>query len=82
DTREQALGEHRKVLAGVCGPSTIIAYTDGSGTDKGVGAAVVSPLGSRACWLGSLDSHTVYAAELCGVEMALYLTARAESPVT
>ncbi|KAG2000898.1 hypothetical protein GB937_010721, partial [Aspergillus fischeri] len=82
ETREQALGEHRKVLAGVCGPSTIIAYTDGSGTDKGVGAAVVSPLGSRACRLGSLDSHTVYAAELCGVEMALHLTARAESPVT
>lgn len=82
DTWEQALGEHCKVLARACGPSTIIAYTDGSGTDKGVGAVVVSPLGSQACRLGLLDSHTVYAAELCGVEMALHLTARAESPVT
>jgi hypothetical protein len=44
DTREKALEEHHKVLTEACGPSTVIAYTDGSGTDKGVGAAVVFPL--------------------------------------
>ncbi|KAH1637736.1 hypothetical protein KXX16_004844, partial [Aspergillus fumigatus] len=42
DTREKALEEHHKVLTEACGPSTVIAYTDGSGTDKGVGAAVLA----------------------------------------
>ncbi|KAG2001216.1 hypothetical protein GB937_010388 [Aspergillus fischeri] len=82
DTWEKALEEHCKVLTGARGPSTIITYIDGSGTDKGVSAAVVSPLGNRACQLESLDTHTVYAAELCGIELALYLATRAESPIT
>ncbi|KAK9544137.1 hypothetical protein V6Z98_009909 [Aspergillus fumigatus] len=46
DTREKALEEHHKVLAGARGTSTVIAYMDVGGIHKGVGVAVVSPLGN------------------------------------
>ncbi|KAK9594524.1 hypothetical protein V6Z93_004334 [Aspergillus fumigatus] len=46
DTREKALEEHHKVLAGARGTSTVISYMDVGGIHKGVGVAVVSPLGN------------------------------------
>ena len=39
--------------------------------EQGVGAAVVSTLGRQASRIGSPATHTVYAAELRGIEMAL-----------
>ena len=68
ETREDALAAHQ---AAVHSGADIIAYTDGSLTEQGVGAAVVSPLGRQAVHIGSPATHTVYAAELRGIEMAL-----------
>ena len=68
ETREDALAAHQNALHS---GANIIAYTDGSLTEQGVGAAVVSPLGRQAVHIGSPATHTVYAAELRGIEMAL-----------
>jgi len=68
ETREDALAAHQTALHS---GADIIAYTDGSLTEQGVGAAVVSPLGRQAVHIGSPATHTVYAAELRGIEMAL-----------
>ena len=68
ETREDALAAHQTAVHSGAG---IIAYTDGSLTEQGVGAAVVSPLGRQAVHIGSPATHTVYAAELRGIEMAL-----------
>ena len=68
ETREDALATHNATLHS---RADIIAYTDGSLTEKGVGAAVVSPLGRQAVRIGSQATHTVYAAELQGIKMAL-----------
>ncbi|ODM23022.1 hypothetical protein SI65_00611 [Aspergillus cristatus] len=68
ETREDALAAHQ---AAVHSSADIIAYTDGSLTEQGVGAAVVSPLGCQAVHIGSPATHTIYAAELRGIEMAL-----------
>ncbi|KAH2678879.1 hypothetical protein KXV51_002118 [Aspergillus fumigatus] len=43
DTREKALEEHHKVLAGARGTSTVIAYMDVGGIHKVVGVAVGTP---------------------------------------
>ena len=67
ETREAALAAHQAAL---CSGANIVAYTDGSMTEQGVGAAVVSPLGLQAVRIGSPATHTVYAAELRGIEMA------------
>lgn len=68
ETQEAALESHQAALrAG----ATVIAYTDGSLTEHGVGATVVSTLGSQADRISSPTTHTVYAAELRGVEMTL-----------
>jgi ribonuclease HI len=68
DTREKALQAHKEALRS---PNGIVAYTDGSATDGGVGAAVVSNLGTRRFQIGTPDTHTVYAAELTGIDEAL-----------
>lgn len=68
DTREKALQAHKEALKS---PNGIVAYTDGSATDGGVGAAVVSNLGTRRFQIGTPDTHTVYAAELTGIDEAL-----------
>jgi len=68
ETREDALAAHQ---AAVHSSADIIAYTDGSLTEQGIGAAVVSPLGRQGVHIGSPATHTVYAAELQGTEMAL-----------
>ena len=50
-------------------------YTDGSGINKKVGAAAISPhLGSMLCvFLGSSTWYTIYSAELHGIVQALIL---------
>jgi ribonuclease HI len=68
DTRAKALQAHKD---GLRYPNGIMAYTDGSATDGGVGAAVVSNLGTRRFQIGTPDTHTVYAAELTGIDEAL-----------
>jgi len=68
ETREAALAAHKAALHS---GANIVTYTDGSLTEQGVGAAVVSPLGRQAVRIGSPATHTVYAAELRGIEMAL-----------
>lgn len=68
ETREAALTAHNATLHS---GADIVAYTDGSLTEQGVGAAAVSPLGRQAVHIGSPATHTVYAAELQGIKMAL-----------
>jgi ribonuclease HI len=68
DNREAALAAHQTALAR---PATLTLYTDGSGLDGGIGASVYSELGIRAVPVGSDATHTVYAAELVGVDTAL-----------
>ena len=63
-----ALATHQAAL---CRGANVVMYTDGSLTEQGVGAAVVLPLGHQAVRVGSPATHTVYAAELRGIEMAL-----------
>lgn len=48
-----------------------MSQSDGSLTEQGVGAVVVSPQGRQAVCIGSPATHTVYAAELRGIEMTL-----------
>ena len=68
ETQEAALAAHKAALHS---GADIVAYTDGSLTEQGVGAAVVSPLGRQAVRIGSPATHTIYAAELQGIKMAL-----------
>ena len=68
ETREAALAAHKAALHS---GANIVTYTDGSLTEQGVGAAVVSPLGRQAVHIGFPATHTVYAAELQGTKMAL-----------
>lgn len=66
--KKTALAAHKRVLRQ---PTTVMAYTDGSLTDGGVGASVVSNLGTRRIMVGTPNTHTVYAAELEGINAAL-----------
>ena len=79
ETREAALAAHQATLRN---GATVIAYTDGSLTEQGVGAAVVSTLGRQATRIGSPATHTVYAAELRGIEMALAQIYKSIDPAT
>ncbi|OJJ80667.1 uncharacterized protein ASPGLDRAFT_108928, partial [Aspergillus glaucus CBS 516.65] len=63
ETQEAALTTHNAILQS---RADIIVYTDGSLTEQGVGAAVVSSLGCQAVCIGSQATHTVYAVELQG----------------
>ena len=62
--------------------ATVIAYTDSSLTEQGVSAAVVSTLVRQATHIGSPTTHTVYAAELRGIEMALAQIHKSKGPET
>jgi hypothetical protein len=48
-----------------------VAYTDGSSLEGGVGASVVSNPGTNRILVGTPSTHTVYAAELSGIDTAL-----------
>ncbi|KUM55612.1 hypothetical protein ACN42_g11637 [Penicillium freii] len=72
EDREQARSTHEKAISRL----SVRLYTDGSGYQGGIGAAVypVHPNAqddSRLCNMGTDDDATVYAAELRAIEMAL-----------
>lgn len=71
DDKETAIKEHAQVIRAQVGANDAIAYTDGSGSEAGVGAAACTSFGSFAERLGSQHTHTVYAAELHGIFLAL-----------
>ena len=79
ETQEAALAAHQATLHN---GATVIAYTDGSLMEQGVGAAVVSTLGHQATCIGSPATHTVYIAELQGIEMALTQIYKSIGPAT
>ena len=79
ETQEDALAAHQTAVQS---GADIIAYTDGSMTEQGVGAAVVSLLGRQAVHIGSPATHTVYAAELRGIEMALTQICNTSGPTS
>lgn len=74
EEREQARTTHDRIVNQLSAPVRL--YTDGSGYQGGIGAAVypVYPNiqdDSRLCNMGTDDDATVYAAELRAIEMAL-----------
>jgi hypothetical protein len=62
DNREAALAAHQTALAR---PANLALYTDGSGLDGGIGAAIYSEIGTRMI----PTTHTVYAAGLVGIKL-------------
>ncbi|KAJ5544111.1 reverse transcriptase [Penicillium frequentans] len=70
-TKEQAIQEHHRVIRETTGPNLAIGYTDGSGAANGVGASATTSRGDAITVLGTLETHTVYAAELEGIRLAL-----------
>ncbi|KAJ5543821.1 reverse transcriptase [Penicillium frequentans] len=77
-TKEQAIQEHHRVIRATNGPNLAIGYTDGSGTTHGVGASATTSRGDAITVLGTLETHTVYAAELEGIRLALQLFLRGD----
>ena len=70
-SREDAISQH-KAISRTHGPTTPIFYTDGSSTDRGVGASAVLADGEGLRkHLGSPQAFNVYVAELTGVQMSL-----------
>ncbi|KAJ5159354.1 zinc knuckle domain protein [Penicillium coprophilum] len=75
EEREQARNAHERITKQqIRAPARF--YTDGSGYQGGIGAAVYpaylySQNDARLCNMGSDDESTVYAAELRAIEMAL-----------
>ncbi|KAJ5544164.1 hypothetical protein N7494_005443 [Penicillium frequentans] len=72
-TKKQAIEEHHPVIRATTGPNLAIGYTDGSSTATGVGASATTSRGDATMVLGTLETHTVYAAELEGIHLALQL---------
>jgi hypothetical protein len=61
---EMAKNQHKELLKH--SSNCIFIYTDGSGINNQVGAAVVSPLtrSTRIIYMGNSETSTVYAVEL------------------
>lgn len=72
-TKEAAIKQHDQIIRAAHGPNAAIGYTDGSGTELGVGASATTSKGEMVKVLGTLETHTVYAAELEGIKLALML---------
>ncbi|TKA77911.1 hypothetical protein B0A49_04302 [Cryomyces minteri] len=72
--RPQSIVEHNEIIRDL---QILPVYTDGSGYKKRVGSAATIPSipgATKKAFLGSLtDKHSVYAAELYGILMALQL---------
>ncbi len=70
---ETARTQHKKFLKHPL--NSLFVYTDGSGIDNHVGAAVVSPLTrcTKLVHMGDSETSTVYAAELQGIRLALQI---------
>jgi len=73
-SKDEAAREHQQQLSKISAQDLII-YTDGSGHNGHVGAAIYSPTTrvTRGEYIGTEDTHNVYAAELTAVQMAVAL---------
>src|SRR5436190_1294627 len=72
--KDEAAKAHQKRLHQIPTQDLII-YTDGSGHNGHIGAAVYSPKtnDTRGEYIGTGDTHNVYAAELTAIQMAVEL---------
>jgi ribonuclease HI len=73
-SKEEAAKAHQERLRQIPAQDLII-YTDGSGQNGHIGAAIYSPTCSitKGKYMGTDDTHIVYAAELMGIQMAVTL---------
>ena len=72
--KKEAAKSHEQRLRQISAQDLII-YTDGSGHNNHIGAAIYSPTVNiaKGKYIGTEESHNVYAAELTGIQMALGL---------
>ena len=72
--KEEAAKVHQERLCQIPAQDLII-YTDGSGQNGHIGAAIYSPTCSiiKGKYMGTDDTHIVYAAELMAIQMAVTL---------
>ena len=73
-TKEKAKKHHDKITAAQ-GPETLNIYSDGSGIEGHIGAAIYSPTKctTRHQYLGLESTHNIFAAELTAINMAITL---------
>lgn len=73
EDRETAVAFHEQIVVKASNERPLIIYTDGSGIEGRVGAAVVIDLENHVAHsqMGDDNTTTVYAAELHAIEMAL-----------
>jgi ribonuclease HI len=74
DSKEEAAKAHQERLCQIPTQDLII-YTDGSDHDGHIGAAIYSPTAkiTKGKYIGTDDTHNVYAAELTAIQMAAKL---------
>jgi hypothetical protein len=73
--KKEAAQAHQQRLKQIS-PQDLIIYTDGSGHDGHVGAAIYSPTlrTAKGKYIGTDETHNVYAAELMAIQMAVSLS--------
>src|SRR5215471_16118844 len=73
-SKKEATQAHQQCLRQIP-PQDLIIYTDGSGHNGHIGAAIYSPTlkTTKGEYVGTEDSHNVYAAELWAIPMAVSL---------
>ena len=73
-SKDEAAKAHQQRLRQISAQDLII-YTDGSGHNGRIGAAIYSPTTrvTKGEYLGTDDTHNVYAAELTAIQMAVAL---------
>jgi hypothetical protein len=74
DSKEEAAKAHQEQLSQIS-TQDLVVYTDGSGHDRHIGAAIYSPTAKiiKGKYIGTDDTHNVYAAELTAIQMAVKL---------
>jgi ribonuclease HI len=81
EDRDIAVKSHDHILSKDPRERPLILYTDGSGIEGRIGAAVVDLQNHHThSQMGDDDTSTVYAAELRGIEMALNSTLESTAP--
>ena len=73
-SKDEAAKAHQQRLRQISTQDLII-YTDGSGHDGQIGAAIYSPTNNatRGEYIGTDNTHNVYTAELMAIQMAITL---------
>jgi ribonuclease HI len=74
ECKDKAAEAHQQRLRQISTEDLII-YTDGSGHNRHIGAAIYSPTTEaiKGEYIGTDDTHNVYAAELTGIQMGVTL---------